>query len=219
MRLRLYLVPLLCSVVSLNVAAQAEPEAAPAVEPAAEPPPAAAPEPDPELAAAEAEEERLLAAAAAGEVDDETTYHGASLGLEGIRSLDSRVAASLGISASYSVRTFGQAGIGQIGLTAWPAAFELHNGDHTFAGLELFGAATLLPLSFGPVSLGVYVKLTYGIHGNVPGHIVPGISAVWSLDRIWSLRYQIGCAFQTNFVAPQLVSALALDMLFPYLGD
>lgn len=161
----------------------------------------------------------LAAAATAAGEESSRGLIGGSLGMEGMNELFGARARGLGTSITFTFKMAEPfAMIGQVGAIGWPSAFHLGQASEVpdKAPWEMFVAATLLPLTLGPVDLGIVVRLLG------PGFIITvakrwelGLAIQWRLDRTWALRYQAGCSLITNFMEPTFVSTLTLDVAFP----
>jgi hypothetical protein len=173
----------------------------------------------------EAEEQRMTAAAIATEEESakQKLHIGASVGVEAVRAFRSTHARGLGASASFTAKQRGEVGsvVAQFGLTVWPSALYRgpEHAEERLDSWEVFLSASIHPLVLGPLDLGLYLLLAAGhnLLTNVADRVALGISAHWSFDRMWALRYQLGCTMETNFVSLGMVSTLAIDMVFPYI--
>ena len=161
----------------------------------------------------------LAAAAAAAEDEASRDRMGGSVGMEGMNELYGTRARGLGTSIAFvykSDKPF--ALVGQLGVIAWPSAFLLDQANQVpdKAPWEMFLAASLLPLSWGPVDFGFFARLSAKrFFTTVADRAELGLAMQWRLDRTWALRYQAGCSIITNFLEPTLVSTLSLDVAFP----
>ncbi|HET8940245.1 MAG TPA: hypothetical protein VFN67_42685 [Polyangiales bacterium] len=172
----------------------------------------------------EAEEQRMIAAALATEEEsaEQKLYIGASIGVDAVRAFRSPHARGLGASASFTAKQRTDVGsvVAQFGISAWPSA--LYRGpeqaEERLDSWEAFLTAAIHPLTLGPLDLGFYLLLAAGhnLQTDVADRVALGVSAQWSFDRMWALRYQFGCTMETNIVSLGMVSALAIDMVFPY---
>jgi hypothetical protein len=164
-------------------------------------------------------EEQVMLAAADAEAGYAQSRLGGAVGVEGLQALDGSRSRGLGASIALTYKSEAPfPSIGQIGLVGWPADLYLGPASSPHPPLELFANITLLPLSVGPVDFGAFVRLsTKHLLSDIAERAALGIAVQWSLDRVWALRYQAGCSIDLNFVHVQLVSGLALDVVFPYL--
>lgn len=161
----------------------------------------------------------VAAAAAAADEASSRNRMGGSLGMEGMNELTGARARGLGSSISFTYKSDEPfAVVGQFGVIAWPSAFYLNEANEVpdKAPWEIFLAATLLPLTWGPVDFGFFARLSAKhFFTTIADRAELGLAVQWRLDRTWALRYQAGCSIITNFLEPTLVSTLALDLAFP----
>ena len=190
MRLHLYLSLALCAASSQAVLAQSEPSTS-----AAEPDAATDPYADLQYASAE---------------EPAPVRLGLSLALQGAHALERRAGAA-GASLSFFFKLDHLMLIGQVGVSAWPRA--LHSDQRE--SLEVYLAASILPIDLGALDLGFFVLLAgHSFEDERATRAELGLAAQWSIDRAWTLRYQLGFAAETNLENVGLVSALAVDLAF-----
>jgi hypothetical protein len=166
------------------------------------------------------DEEELMIAAAVAKAEQAAPRIGASIGIEAVRSFRAPHTRGLGASVAFTFKFENPRGIGQIGLTGWPSAFY-RGPEHAADRLdtwEVFLAASVLPITLGPVDVGFYLLLAANnFTTSLADRAVLGVAAQWSFDRVWALRYQLGFTAGANILNVGLVSTLAIDMVFPYI--
>jgi hypothetical protein len=221
MKLRLYFTTVLAiSAPCSFVAAQSAPPEA-ATEPTSVASDGAGPRATSDTAmASRYDEEDAMIAAAIAEQEASATRIGASIGVEAVRSFRTVNAGGLGASIAFTIKSEHPKAVGQVGFNGWPTS--LYRGPEVAAdrlkAWEIFLAMTLYPIELGPVDLGAYVLLSaQSIVTSVAERGALGVSAQWSFDRNWALRYQLGCTADANFISAGLVSSLAVDVVVPYI--
>jgi hypothetical protein len=170
--------------------------------------------------AATVDEEEAMIAASIAEQEANATRVGGSIGVEAVRSFRMPNAGGLGASIAVTIKSENPRAVGQIGFSGWPTSFYRgpEHAEDRLKAWEMFLAVTFYPIELGPVDLGAYLLLAANsIISSVAERGALGVSAQWSFDKHWALRYQLGCSADTNFTSAGLVSSLAVDVVVPYI--